>query len=414
MDLSFQGLKDDYKAAVNWVSEGDHKYLAAGAAVVGIGAAAILTRGRSLPGEAKVASGILPELGLGLESTATKQALLGTPYPQELIRASLRKQTFAEMATEKTVKTGCQTAKAIVSALKGKEVGEMPAVVSDDVRRHVFNRFLSRIDQERYVLHGSYPLEAQSFVARKATKDLDLLVLDKSLLKGTKAETNKALIADLRQMAGKDTGDGLTFEIPELTKDPVHLVWPRMRHAMAIAKVGDQELMRVPLDLRIGAGTILPPTKQVLKGAAGEAPTVFGTMQPEETIAHKLFSYTNRTAGGLERKPKDLSDIASIIKSGVDEEKVTEAMRGFTAKGYTLGAMRHPSQILGKSLTRRPDLLVGQTPTQLDENFQLVRNFYERIAPKVVSTPLRDDVSTKLGARLLRFAQKQLTVYPAG
>jgi hypothetical protein len=111
---------------------------------------------------------------------------------------------------------------------------------------------------------------------------------------------------------------------------------------------------------------------------------------------------------------KDLSDIASIIKSGVDEKKVTEAMRGFTAKCYTLGAMRQPSQILGKSLTRRPDLLVGQTPTQLDENFQLVRNFYERIAPKVVSTPLRDDVSTKLGARLLRFAQKQLTVYPAG
>ncbi|MBK7841609.1 MAG: hypothetical protein IPJ49_28795 [Candidatus Obscuribacter sp.] len=147
------------------------------------------------------------------------------------------------------------------------EKAEPSVLVSDDVRRSVFNRFLSRLDQDRYVLHGSYQLEAQQFIARKAVKDVDLLALDPALVKGTKAETNAAILEDFKRMLARDKKDGLTFDVAFVDKEPIHYVFPRMRHGVAIARSEGQELMRIPLDLRYGAKTVLPPQQQVLKAA---------------------------------------------------------------------------------------------------------------------------------------------------
>ncbi|MBK9205413.1 MAG: hypothetical protein IPL73_23905 [Candidatus Obscuribacter sp.] len=114
--------------------------------------------------------------------------------------------------------------------------------------------------------------------------------------------------------------------------------------------------MRIPLDLRYGAKTVLPPQQQVLKAAANPgAPAqevVVSSMQPAETLAHKLFSYTNRTIGGIDRKAKDLTDMAQMIHKGVDEDLVVKALEAWTSRGYTLGAMRHPELITGASRLR--------------------------------------------------------------
>jgi hypothetical protein len=406
MDLSLHGLKQDCNDAIDWV--GNHeKSVIAGVGVVGVGAAIVLSRGEVLAGEGGIASRFLPKFGL----TAATEGEAVTSEALNGVRSSLRQQTFSEKATEKIVKFTTQTAKSAIESIKGPEE---VAAVNDDTRRHVINRFLSRLDQEKYVLHGSYSLEGQSYITRAAVKDVDLLSLDKGLMKPTRAATNEALIEDLRGMAGKDTGDGLRFEIPKLDKSPVHAIWPRMRHATAIAMQGDQEVMRFSLDLRLGANTILPATEATLKGATGEAATTFKAMQPEENAAFKMFTYTTRSAGGIERKARDLGDVASMIRTGLDEDKVTEAMSAFVKKGYTPGALRHPADIMGSLLERKPELMAGQTPAQLDENFHLVRNFYEKIAPRVFSTPVNPEVSTGWLSRLVRFGQKQLTIYPAG
>ncbi|MBK7841610.1 MAG: hypothetical protein IPJ49_28800 [Candidatus Obscuribacter sp.] len=58
-------------------------------------------------------------------------------------------------------------------------------------------------------------------------------------------------------------------------------------------------------------------------------------MQPAETLAHKFFSYTNRTIGGIDRKAKDLTDVAQMIHKGVDEDFVVKALEAGRAEVYS-------------------------------------------------------------------------------
>lgn len=198
---------------------------------------------------------------------------------------------------------------------------------------------------------------------------------------------------------------GSTFEVSFVDKELIHYFFPRMRHGIAIAKSEGQELMRIPLDIRLGAKTVLPPQEQVLRtavpgGATQE--TVVSAMRPEETVAYKLFSYTNRTIGGVNRKAKDLTDAGtSILQKGVDEQLVVKALEEWTSRGFTMGAMRHPETIMGLGrLEARPELMMGQTREQLDASYRLVRNYYDRVAPKVANTPLRPEVSNGMFARV--------------
>jgi len=361
--------------------------------------------------------GVLPELEVAAGTAGKTLGALSESIGSVAKTSALRSQTLGEIATEKVARMSFSTADRVLKMLGKAGEGETPVAASDDLRRTVFNRFLSRLDQEKYVLHGSYPLESQQYIMRKAVKDLDLLSVDQSLIKPTRQATNQALVQDLRAMVGKPAADGLHFEIPELPGEGIgtRFMYPRMRHGTAIAKAADgSEIMRIPLDIRIGAGTILRPTTLSLSDSArlaANGETLVSTMQAEETFAHKLFSYTNRTIGGLNRKPKDLSDMAGMINKGLDEQKVAEALQAWTRNGYSLGPIRHPGDILGSVLDRN---MFGQTTAQLDANFGIVKNYFQRLAPQVESAPLFPHVSLSPAARLSRFMEKQFVVYPAG
>jgi hypothetical protein len=417
-------------------SAGKYETLAiAGAVAVGAGLA-FATRGRSLLASegtlglaANSAAKHLPDVlvtGTKVAGGAAERAVLKGAAENAVVvkgaegalaaNPALREQTIAEKVSEKTFHFGIDTAKKVLRLMGRAEEAEAGVVVSDDVRRSVFNRFLSRLDQDRYVLHGSYQLESQQYIARKAVKDVDLLAIDPALVKGSKVETNAAVLDDFKRMLARDKKDGLTFEVSFVDKELIHYFFPRMRHGIAIAKSEGQELMRIPLDIRLGAKTVLPPQEQVLRtavpgGATQE--TVVSAMRPEETVAYKLFSYTNRTIGGVNRKAKDLTDVASILQKGVDEQLVVKALEEWTSRGFTMGAMRHPETIMGLGrLEARPELMMGQTREQLDASYRLVRNYYDRVAPKVANTPLRPEVSNGMFARVGRFFEKQSVVYP--
>ncbi len=105
--------------------------------------------------------------------------------------------------------------------------------------------------------------------------------------------------------------------------------------------------------------------------------------------------------------------MASMLQKGVDEQLVVKALEEWTSRGFTMGAMRHPETIMGLGrLEARPELMMGQTREQLDASYRLVRNYYDRVAPKVANTPLRPEVSNGMFARVGRFFEKQSVVYP--
>ncbi len=414
MDLSLESIKATAKDLKDSVTNMDTETaVLAGGAVVAGAALLYASRGRGLSKLTALDGAFLPELEIG----AGRVVQAGGKV-EAFSSAILREQTTAEALTAKTAKMTFTTAKEVLKRLGKYGTPEEEVVASDEVRRMVFNRFLSRLDQERYILHGSYGLESQGYIVRKAVKDIDLLAVDPNLVKGTRSATSKALVEDLQAMVGKPGKDGLHFEVPPMVEEPIHIrtMYPRMRHAVAIAKdtASGEEIMRIPLDIRVGANTILPPTKMTLTtpGKVGEAAqTVVSSMQAEENFAYKLFSYTNRTIGGLTRKPKDLMDMAGMVEKGLDQKKVVEALQAWTKRGYTMGPLRHPSEVLGSQLEAN---MAGQTAEQLAQNLTTVKNFYLKVAPQVERTSTLPKVLQTPVAQVRRFFEKQFIVYPVG
>lgn len=380
------------------------------------GAAGLLflaTRGRSAASEtaAMAKAGVLPEVEVGTKLAGVESASL------------LKQRGFADVATDGFLKHGSATAQKILDIVRRKagstEAVEATAEVSDEMRRSVFNRFLSRLDADKYVVHGSYPLEMSGYTVRKATKDLDLLSLDKAIASGSKQQRDSALLADLKQMASKDMGDGLQFDVQLSAREPLSRIFPRMRHGEAIASENGREVLRIPLDIRVGGGTILPPKPLVLdaSGRLGQ-PAVPGKdiivnmMQPEETYAHKAVSYALRSFGGTNRKPKDVIDMGAMVAKGLDEDLVVQALRAWPEKGIKLGVMRHPQEILGARLDN-PALLAGRTRAQLDDSYSVAKNYYDRVAPRAVTAP-GPEVDMGIAARVQRFFKSKLLVYPNG
>lgn len=386
------------------------------------GALFLATRGRSAVSEtaALAKAGVLPEVELAAKMSTEKAAVnLSGAQSASL----LRQRGIGDVVTDGFLNHGSATAKKVLDLVLRRgakaEAVEGTALVSDDVRRSVFNRFLSRVDADRYVVHGSYPLELSGFTVRKATKDLDLLSLDKGLMQGSRAERDAALLADLKRMASKDMGDGLKFDVQMEGRKPLYWVFPRMRHGEAIATENGKELLRIPLDIRVGAGTVLPPQPLTLNatGRIGESVVpgkgiVINAMRPEEAFAHKAVSYSLRSAGGINRKPKDIIDMGSMVAKGLDDDLVTQALRAWPEQGVKLGAMRHPEQILGSRLDN-PALLAGRSRAQLDDSYYLARNYYEKVAPRAVIDPA-PHVSMSVPARFQRFLKSKLLVYPNG
>lgn len=413
MELSFESVKSTAVQIKDSVTSMDTEtaVLAGGALIAG---AALLYASRGRASRLALADGAaLPQLEIGLGGTIKTGGKL-----EGFSSAILREQTTAELVSEKTAQLTFKTAKEVLRRLGKYGKPEEEVVASDEVRKMVFNRFLSRLDQERYILHGSYGLESQGYIVRKAVKDIDLLAVDPKIVQGSRTATSNALVKDLQAMVSKPSNDGLTFEVPPMIEEPLHIrtMYPRMRHAVAIAKDAETgtEIMRIPLDIRIGANTILPPSKLTLKtpGQIGEAAeTVVSSMAPEENFAYKLFSYTNRTIGGQARKPKDLMDMASMVEKGLDEHKVTQALQAWTKRGYNLGPLRHPGEVLGPRLAEN---MAGQTPEQLVHNLGVVKNFYLKVAPQVEQVSTLPKVLQTPAAQVQRFFAKQFIVYPVG
>jgi Nucleotidyl transferase AbiEii toxin, Type IV TA system len=385
------------------------------AGVIAAGALLYATRGKI----ADIAENIaplrrfLPELTLTAESAA-ESAPKAAEAANGLLTAT-REQTFAERATEKTARMSVDTAKLIIKKMRTYDAPKAVDATlgpSDEVRRHVFNRFLARVGQGGdYVLHGSYALENQiASGARKAVNDLDLLSTNPKLAEGTTAEISKSLQADLQRLAGKDLGDGLSFKVSVVPERTVNsIVYPRMRHLLATAEADGKEVMSIPLDLRVGAKTILPPEQLSLANRfdGTDYSTAIPTMRKEETLAYKLYTYGNRYFGGVARKPKDLKDIATMIKSGANPDDTAEALQAWTSRGYSMAPLRPVQDILGP---KNP--LPSTAAEEMSDNFRTLKSFYQGISDKVENVSTGSDVSTNWLSRSAKFMKKHFIVYP--
>ena len=359
-------------------------------------------------------SELLPELSL-TESAGTKAYSLA-----EDVRAlASRPQTLSEKVADLTIRKGFQSVKPLYNAVKKVElegaISADEAVVPNDLRKHAFNGLLARLQGGDYVLHGSYALEDQLGVgARKALKDLDLLSTDATLAQGGRAASTDALLTDLQRRAQTNLGDGLSFSVANDAKFSDR-VFPRMRHLVAHVQGEGVNSFSIPLDVRVGAKTILPTETRALTHTIDGVThtTSVEMMQKEENLAYKLYTYSNRVVGGLLRKSKDLGDMASIIKSGVDESKVTQALQSWTSQGFEMAPLRHPAEFVSAKVFETTRLGLGQSLDQVTTNFNTVKNFYAGIAPEVEQVPLRSDVKSNVISSARRFVQKHYVLYPA-
>lgn len=104
--------------------------------------------------------------------------------------------------------------------------------------------------------------------------------------------------------------------------------------------------------------------------------------------------------------------MANMVESGgLDQAKVNQALSAWTRQGYSLGAMRHPREILGNTMLEQN--MHGQTALQLDRNFGIVRKYYEGLVPQL-DTSVSPGVGTGVFSRLSRFFKKQFEIYPVG
>ena len=193
----------------------------------------------------------------------------------------------------------------------------------DDLKRQIsFDRFLVRLDFDRYTLVGGYSLEIR-FPEFKRTRDIDMALTDIFIASSNPQDALDKMTADLRKYAEKDLKDHFSFVI-----EPAHtLSGPPeggYRYHLTAVLAG-REYHKFHVDLRGQSVHILPP--EIV-----EAPNKLGFLdtgnkqialaQKEEVFADKFEAYTKprQTANS---RVRDLIDMNVLISSQLDDSKAS-------------------------------------------------------------------------------------------
>jgi hypothetical protein len=281
----------------------------------------------------------------------------------------------------------------------------------------VFERFLARAPQpgaeSEYALQGSYRLKLTGDTKR-IPDDVDFIRVDPkmSLMQGSRTATTDALHSELKTTFGKDLADGFSFEIPRIITRPAYWMYPAMRQAEVIAKADGQEVMRFTTGVRMQPRTMLPTEQlQVPSIVPGMPPLQASALAKEEILGRKLFSIQKSLV--VTRGPKDIFDVANLIRNGVDDSKVLGAMQAFYERGFSLSAMsnRAPWSMRMLQGTSR---MKGQTAEEFQNNYATISNYFnDRILPTLSDKVANAEYDTSIAARLRRafFSRSAYFVY---
>jgi predicted nucleotidyltransferase component of viral defense system len=208
-----------------------------------------------------------------------------------------------------------------------KETGRDAAEIYREI---AFDRFLARLDYEKWTLKGGYSLERRLSDTR-FTKDIDLAVTDLKLFSSDKDEQRNLVIDKIAEDLKVDLKDYFSFDL-KFDKDMPG--WGRGGQRYIItAKLDDIKLSTFQLDVTIEERTILP--RETVKGHslldfAGIERPVFKVAAKEEVFADKIHAYT-RIHESTNTRVKDLNDMCKLIDRGLDQTKVKNALHGVFA-----------------------------------------------------------------------------------
>lgn len=253
--------------------------------------------------------------------------------------------------------------------------------INDLHRQVVFDRFLARLDPERFVLTGGYSLELRLPKSRSTT-DIDLYIRDQDLVAAAKGQQRQAILFALRQQAENDMHDYFSFEV-ERVLSKLHGPKEGGFRCLVIGKVSNREYHRFHVDVAVVPDQVLEP--EYVKPSdrlsfAGVPSKPVSTLQMEEVFANKIHAYT-RPRQTENSRVEDLVDMALLIASGLDKAKVTYALQKVFAASVDHTTL--PMQLPPPPATWRKEFEIVAERRNLaltiDESFQHVEKFFSEI-----------------------------------
>lgn len=198
--------------------------------------------------------------------------------------------------------------------------------INDLHRQVVFDRFLARLDSQRFVLTGGYSLELRLPKSRSTT-DIDLYIRDLMLASVSEEEQRQSILYALRQQAENKADDFFSFEI-ERVLGKVHGPKDGGIRCLVIARIDNKDYHRFHVDVAIVPEQVLKPdflTPSAILAFAGVETKPVPTLQKEEIFANKIHAYT-RTRLSENTRVEDIVDLALLIDSGLDNDKICYAL----------------------------------------------------------------------------------------
>jgi len=249
----------------------------------------------------------------------------------------------------------------------------------DLYRRVAIDRFLARIDFEKWTAKGGYVLQRRLNKARR-TKDIDLATADASFVLSDHQAQQEALVQAFQQIARVDAGDYFEFRVefdrtlPGFGKGGVR--------CQVQCSIDGQQWSAFQLDAIVQDETVFPA--ETLKGDtflsfAGLEPLMLRVPVKEEVFAEKTHAYTYPRENENTRV-KDILDLALLLQDGVDREKTKKAIVRVFAIRRT-HAVPENLPTLPTSWDRVFAELVTDTGIELTLNqaFEAVSKFYDSL-----------------------------------
>ena len=228
-----------------------------------------------------------------------------------------------------------QTPNALLSSLSKrlKEKAKSEGTDIQRLRRSVaFDRLLIRLFSKNpnlWVLKGGYAMELRISNPR-ATKDIDLALIDLTLTSKDSELQNKMILKELRSLASVDLGDFFIFQIEDPTLDLDGPPYGGARFPI-IALVDGHAFAKFHLDVGVGDALIEPLDIIVGEdwlGFAGLHTKGTPTLSIEQHFAEKIHAYTLPREDRLNSRVKDLIDLILLIRmEKITSSKLKEAIK---------------------------------------------------------------------------------------
>ncbi len=250
----------------------------------------------------------------------------------------------------------------------------------DDLyRRIAMDRFLARLNWDRWMAKGGYVLQRRLPKARR-TKDIDLSSIDQRFLLIDADAQRDALLGELQEQASRDIDDYFSFELefdhmlPGFGKGGIRCktrckidgqLWSSFQIDAVV-----QDQMVFDLDVVLGDDFLR---------FAGLEPLSLRVPVKEEVFAEKIHAYTTPRETENTRV-KDLMDLALLLEEGVDAEKAKIAIIGV----FNIRATHDPPRRLADppaswSAIFEALAFEATVTLTLEEAFARVREFYSAL-----------------------------------